>query len=76
MYEIHEMKIHEMSLETSVIAVNLLMNWATHEFRMTSSPQQQGVGDKIDLKTDDGQESIFSPGTDSTQKLTPCKNKY
>ena len=33
---------------------------------MTSSPYQQGVGKKIYLKTVDGWESNFLPGTDNT----------
>ena len=37
-----------------------------HEFHMTSSTWLQGVGNKINLKTDGGWESNFLPGTDNT----------
>ena len=30
-----------------------------HEFYLVSSPQQQGIGNVINLKTDDGWETIF-----------------
>ena len=46
-----------------------------HEFQVTSGPRQQGVGNKIHLKTDDRRESNFSPGRDNTLYLSPCKNK-
>ena len=42
-------------------------------FHMTSSPYQHGVGNKIKLKTDDGWESDFLPGTDNSLLLSPCK---
>ena len=36
-----------------------------HEFHVTSSPQQQSVGNKISLKTDDGWESDLLPSKDN-----------
>ena len=37
-----------------------------HDFYVTSSPYQQGVGNRINLKMDYGLESIFLLGTDNT----------
>ena len=46
-----------------------------HKFYVTSSSWQQGVGNKINLRMDDGWELNFVPGTDNTLLLRPCKNK-
>ena len=34
------------------------------------------MGNKINLKSDDGWKSNYFSGTDNTLQLSPCKNKY
>ena len=46
------------------------------KFHMTSSPCQQGVGNKINLKKVDGCESNLLPGTDNNPVTKSFKNEF
>ena len=47
-----------------VLRKTLVLTSPIHEFHVTSSPYQQRVGDKINLKTETSWESNYLPGTD------------
>ena len=46
---------------------------AMHVFHMTPSSKQQDVGNEINVKVDDGWESMLSPGADNALLLSSCK---
>ena len=73
----HRLRTHENS-QATCFTFKLPKSWTfliIHKFHVTSSSQQQGVGDKINLKMVDGPESNFLPCTNNTLQLSPCKNK-
>ena len=57
-------RIEKSSIKPIIAEINY--NSSIHEVHVTSGPRQQGVGNKISLKTNEGWESNFLPGTDNT----------